>query len=428
MSDNLPEVSKSITEEALWDSLPHEILTHVFLRLPIKSIITCTSVSKTWKSLIQNPSFISTHLLHSSNNTNLLLFRLCPKPLVKAVRQLKRIGDEKEVYALHWDDNTNFHQYTTFDDFPFHGQSGTGVFRVVGTCNGLICLADDLNTYAYNFILWNPCVKKYVQLPTPNFSFRTTGPYTAAVGFGFDSKTNDYKVVRFVTPEDDDFDEGKSTPKVEVYSLATGKWRVVTAQCPKCAVRDTMLVYLRLQAFVNGALHLVCYKTTPEIRFLHFVLVFDLEDEVFREIPLPKHSDMFYWKWVSIMAFGNSIALLEPGYVLHTLDIWVLKNYADASSWTKIVSLDAQAPPQDIPRPFHGFYRKKIPCAKAFRKSGEVILETYKKRLVSRNLETQEVKDLGITGSKFSFVDPYVESLVLLDKPDLAVTNYGKVR
>uniref|UniRef100_A0A7N2L4G2 F-box associated beta-propeller type 1 domain-containing protein n=1 Tax=Quercus lobata TaxID=97700 RepID=A0A7N2L4G2_QUELO len=177
-------------------------------------------------------------------------------------------------------------------------------------------------------------------------------------------------VVRFVTPEDGDFEEGKSTPKVEIYSLATGKWRVVTAQCPKCAVRDTMLVCLRLQAFVNGALHLVCYKTTQEIRFLYFVLVFDLEDEVFREIPLPKHSDMLYWEWVSIMAFGNSIALLEPGYAFHTLDLWVLKNYADASSWTKIISLNAQAPPQDISRPFH--YREKIPCAKAFRKSGEV--------------------------------------------------------
>ncbi|XP_030929412.1 F-box/LRR-repeat protein At2g43260-like [Quercus lobata] len=338
--------------DAIWDSLPHEILTHVFLRLPIKSIITCTSVSKTWKSLIQNSSFISTHLLHSSNNNNLHLFRLCPKPLAKAVKQLKRIGDEKEVYALHWDDNTNFHQYTSFDDFPFHGQSATGVFRVV---------------------VWNPCVKKYVKLPTPNFSFMTTGPYTAVVGFGFDSKTNDYKVVRYVTPE---YNVGLPMP--------TGfcQW-----------------------GFAFG---------------LYFVLVFDLEDEVFREIPLPKHSDLLYWRWVSIMAFGNSIALLEPGYVLHTLDMWVLKNYADASSWTKIISLNAQV---DISRPFH--YREKIPCAKAFRKSGEVILETYKKkkkRLVSRNLETQEVKDLGITGSKYSFVDPYVESLVLLDKPDLAVT------
>ncbi|KAM3696594.1 hypothetical protein ACB098_06G052100 [Castanea mollissima] len=421
MSDNLPEVSKSLIEEAMWASLPPELLPHILIRLPVKSIIKFTSVCKTWKSLIQNPSFISTHLLHSSNNNNsLLLFRLCPKPLAKAVKQRKRIGDAKEVYALRWDDNANFHQHTTFDDFPFHGESATGVFRVVGTCNGLICLADDLYTYAYNFILWNPCVQKHVRLPQPNFSFMTTGPYTAAVGFGFDSKTNDYKVVRFVTPEYGDFKKGESPPKVEVYSLATGKWRVVTAHCPKCSVRDTLLACLRLQAFVNGALHLVCYKRTQEIRFLYFVLVFDLEDEVFREIPLPKHSDMLYWRWVSIMAFGNSIALLEPGYANHTLDIWVLKNYADASSWTKIISLNAQAPPQDISMPFH--YREKIPNAKAFRKSGEVILETYKKRLLSQNLETQEVKDLGVTGSKYSFVDPYVESLVLLDKPDLAIT------
>ena len=177
MSDNLAEVSKSITEEAMWDSLPHEILTHVFLRLPIKSIITCTSVSKTWKSLFHFQ--FSTHLLHFSNNNNLLLFRLCPKPLAKAVKQLKRIGDEKEAYALHWDDNTNFHQYTSFDDFPFHGESATG-----------------------------------------------------------------------------------------------------------------------------------------ELKKSDFSTVFDLEDEVFREIPLTKHSAMLYWRWVSIMVFGNSIALLEPRYAL----------------------------------------------------------------------------------------------------------------
>ena len=123
--------------------------------------------------------------------------------------------------------------------------------------------------------------------------------------------------------------------------------------------------------------------------FSTFVLVFDLEDEVFREIPLPKHSDTFYWKRVSILAYENSIAVIEPGYSFDTLDIWVLKNYADASSWTKIISLDAQAAPHDISRPPSGFYR-------AFRKSGEAILETYKKWLVSRNLETQEVKDLSI--------------------------------
>nr|POE52726.1 f-box/kelch-repeat protein [Quercus suber] len=173
-------------------------------------------------------------------------------------------------------------------------------------------------------------------------------------------------------------DEGESPPEVEVkvYSLATGKWRKATAEHPKYAVHDTIIVNLRLKAFINGALHLVCYKTTPENKFLYFVLVFDLEDEVFREIPLPKHLDMLFWKWVSIMAFGNSIAVFKTGYSINTPDIWVLKNYSNASSWTKIVNLDAQAPLQ---RPPSCFYRVKTPSLKAFRKSGEAILQTHKK-------------------------------------------------
>ncbi|KAL0009379.1 hypothetical protein SO802_010881 [Lithocarpus litseifolius] len=36
--------------------------------------------------------------------------------------------------------------------------------------------------------------------------------------------------------------------------------------------------------------------------------------------------------------------------------------------------------------------------------------------LVLQNLETQEIKDLGIVGYKYTVADSYVESLVLLDK------------
>ena len=48
--------------EKRWGFLPDEILTHIFHCLLIKSIIVCTSVSKTWKSLIKNPTFISTFI------------------------------------------------------------------------------------------------------------------------------------------------------------------------------------------------------------------------------------------------------------------------------------------------------------------------------------------------------------------------------
>ena len=363
---------------SMLDSLPHEILTNVFVRLPIKSIVTCTAVCKTWKSLLQNPTFISNHLHHSNNNNKhpLLLFRHCLS--------------EKEHYVLHFD-KQDFNEYTRFDDFPFHGQSYEGIFLVVGTCNGLIFLADDLYGYR-KFFLWNPCVRKFVKLPKPNITCFSHDAYDASVGFGFDSKTDDYKVVRFVTLEEKG-QKGKSPPEVEVYSLSTGKWRMVTALPPIGAARGR-----EPEAFVNGALHWVALRKTGN-KFLNFVMVFDLRDEVFREIALPKLSDQNgdeYWVRVSISAYGNSLALFQRGFSIHCFGIWVMKDYADASSWTKIISWADEGLIEGIPR------SHCMPTAIGFRKSGEVILEMYGGYLGSRDLKTKEFKDLRIRGYAYT--------------------------
>ena len=86
-----------------------------------------------------------------------------------------------------------------------------------------------------------------------------------------------------------------------------------------------------------------------------------------------------------------------------------MKDYADAS-WTKIKTLPDAFLVEGIPR------SHCIP--KCFRKSGEVIVELYGGYLSSRDLKTKDFKDLRIRGYANTFVDSYVESLVLLDKPN----------
>ena len=54
------------------------------------------------------------------------------------------------------------------------------------------------------------------------------------------------------------------------------------------------------------------------------------------------------------------------------------------------------------------YYR---PSAKGFRKSGEVILKMNDTKFISRDLETQEIKDIGNAGYYHTYVDYYVESL-----------------
>ena len=234
-------------------------------------------------------------------------------------------------------------------------------------------------------------------------SFNTHGSFYASTGFGFDAQTNDYKVVRFVTLHN----AGRireSSPEVEVYSLAIGEWRMVTALAPICGVlgRDT-------QAFINGALHWIALKKVTNSKFINFVMVFDLGDEVFREMELPKLSDEDgYREQKAISAYGNSLALFDD--TDRALNIWVMKEYDDASSWTKIFTYAFLEFGYHVPRPI------------AFRRSGEIILERLREQLVSCDLESQKIKDLGIAGYGYTFAGSYVESLVLLDKPNHAVT------
>ncbi|XP_030956399.1 F-box protein At3g07870-like [Quercus lobata] len=362
-----------------WGSLPDEILTNIFVFLPIKSIIICTSVSKAWKSLIKNSTFISTHLHHSlSKNQNLLFIGLCSES-----------ENQKEFYALHNEDDAYFTQHARFD-YPYNRK-----YSVVGTCNGLLLLSDDTNI---SFCLRNPCVGKLPKLPSHNITYATHGRFGASIGFGFYPKTKDYKVVRVVTLLGN-FDVGNTRPQVEIYTLSTGQWRMLrTDLATICA-----LIRTNPQTFINGALHWVAFRFSDN-NIHNFVLVFDLGEEVFHEILLPDFRGHRGLISGTISVYRNSIAFFQKGNDF--LHISLMKEYGVVSSWAQVFS---------SPLDFFGA-SDSIQRALGFRRNGEVILKLDGGRLISLDLETREIKDLRIMGYKKTIVDYYVESLVLLDQ------------
>ncbi|XP_050245785.1 F-box protein CPR1-like isoform X1 [Quercus robur] len=376
-----------------WESLPDEILTNIFVFLPIKSIIICTSVSKAWKSLIKNPTFISTHLHHSLNkNQNLLFISL-------------RSENQKEFYALHNEDDADLTQHARFD-YPFHAPDPHNKkCIVVGSCNGLLFLSNFFRAAPNNgFYLWNPCVGKLLKLPSPNVTYATHGAFRGSSGFGFDPKTKDYKVVSVVTLLEN-FDLGKTRPQVEIYTLSTGQWRMLrTGLAPIC-----VLLRSGPQTFINGALHWVAFRVSDN-NLHNFVLVFDLGEEDFHEILLPEfpgHVGLNRLMSGSVSVYRNSIAFFrQDNDFLH---MWAMKEYGVVSSWTKVFRL----PLSNLD--FFGA-SDSIQRALGFRRNGEVILKLDGGRLISLDLETGEFKDLRIMGYKKTIVDYHVESLVLLDK------------
>ena len=63
---------------------------------------------------------------------------------------------------------------------------------------------------------------------------------------------------------------------------------------------------------------------------------------------------------LSIPVYRNCLALIQEEHSIHSLNLWVMKEYAVVSSWTKVLTFDNQG--------------DNIPRAIGFKKSGEVLL------------------------------------------------------
>ncbi|KAB2616825.1 F-box protein CPR30-like [Pyrus ussuriensis x Pyrus communis] len=225
-------------------NLPEEIIHDILSRLPPKSLIRCTMVCKAWRSTKKQSQ----------------LYSLPPQPAILCNSVNVQLDEPREKHCnLHYD-NHAFDEYCKLE-FPIVPKMNK-YLRVVGVCNGLVCLAVDNDCLGYTFMLCNPSIRKTVTLPKPHLSFDTIGPYDACIGFGFDAVTNDYKVVRLITEQSEE-----PNTFYEVYSLAGGSWSDPCSFEHVCEVTDPR----KPQAFVNGAIHFEAfYRSTNGGLMVHF--------------------------------------------------------------------------------------------------------------------------------------------------------------
>ncbi|KAK9284814.1 hypothetical protein L1049_023991 [Liquidambar formosana] len=108
--------------------LPHEVFLEILLRLPLKTLVQCTSVCKSWSSTITNPSFITTHLNRSTasntnSNTDLLLLRQFSK------------NQEKERYSLRLDNETSMSALNSnFRSRPYQNTTSESWVHLMACC------------------------------------------------------------------------------------------------------------------------------------------------------------------------------------------------------------------------------------------------------------------------------------------------------
>lgn len=207
-------------------------------------------------------------------------------------------------------------------------------FKIVGSCNGLLCLCVSNNWYPRNnhyIYLWNPATKQSKLIPPPNLRDKIM---SEALGFGFDPVGNDYKIVRIVF-----FMSDKPKPRsTEVYSANTGVWQEVKPDFPEDGdsfinVPEDFPEDDRFDVCVNGLLCCVGY---------YGMMAFNLNIEVFTVgIELPTGcSDACFSN------FNDTIAVItsrndDRNHTLWTLDDEAcLRGDGLEASWTVMLTVN----------------------------------------------------------------------------------------
>ncbi|KAK4439432.1 F-box protein CPR1 [Sesamum alatum] len=359
-------------------NLPPEIVTDILSRLPVKALRRFRCVSKPWRSLIDSKDFVKLHL-HQSTKTNSNRCLLVEDTLLDA-------------FAVDLDS----FERLDLGDPPLHDHG------MANSCNGLVLAVSDTP------LLWNPSTRKFKELPpTPLDPPGDVKVYVNELyGFGYDSKSDDYKVVR-VTEVGDGPDGEYLYSETKIYSLKSNSWKRVS-DYPHILPSGKRVwgVYL------NDALHTV----VKHCHHCESIMAFDLGTAEHHELPRPDLTGENVGV-ASVEVMGGYLTALVPRN-MNRSEIWVMKEYGVKESWTKLLCF---APP--MPEP----YMNLTPLA--YSNNGDEVLLNYDGRcLPAYSLRKQAVRIVDLPGlvppfynvacfATSFYAEVYVGSLVSLDSP-----------
>ncbi|XP_026379934.1 F-box protein CPR1-like isoform X2 [Papaver somniferum] len=310
--------------------LPEEIQAEIFLKLPVKSILSCKCVCKLWFNLISSPKFINDHLnlsIQNKNNHKLMFVdkeSVTGKPLMYSI-DYASITSTPDLSCEYLGEKA------VLMDYPFEYKKGMKI-SILGARNGLICFGISVDTKT-SICTWNPTTREYRKIHHSNF--HNDPKVYCDAGFGYDSKTGDYKMVTIADSKTSDYCE------VEVYTFGLHLSKTIHTFPHKYPIYVSSHV-----VFLNGALHWIsCNMSKQDI--YHGILTFDISNEKLMYVPLPEKcilhpedSKTGLYKAMGVLGDCLSLVLVDA----KTVEVWVMQDYGVRESWTKRFTTTTQEP------------------------------------------------------------------------------------
>ena len=304
--------------------LHSEIMENILLRLPVKSLLRSKCVCKEWFNIISRPQFAKSHLRHPQTQARI---GLC-------IIDYGDNTDDKVVGYLHstteYDDNGELLDPHRFDDIEETLNLNSP--KILDSCDGLFCFVGGY----HKIVLWNPSTRQHNQLPpNPNLSDNDFSPYREwesprgiekienYYGFGYDSFSDDYKIVGVFVPDHD------SNIRIDVFSLKSYSWRRILQKdydADSYVENENGVVF-------HGAAHWIASSSSPSSSKYDrhpIILAFDFEKEQFKEMKIPVNTIVR----ARLQVIEERLCLYD--HYQDEIEKWVMEEYGVESSWIKL--------------------------------------------------------------------------------------------
>ncbi|KAJ4883423.1 F-box protein DOR [Raphanus sativus] len=362
-------------------TIPDDLISEIFLRLPVKCIARCRCLSKLWASIINRQDFTDRYLKISSTRPRLLfVFHESRKVFFFSAPQNQE------------DDNSSPTTSSYHMSFP--------VDYVEGICSpisGLVCVNNKQilkgrRTPVIVSTICNPSTGQSFTLP--RMKTRKKKP-DARSFFGYDPVEKQYKVLSMTFADD--------ATEHQVLTLQTGKlsWRMIECGVPHHPGSNSNSVC------INGVLY---YKT---LYGEHIIASFDVRSEKFSFIKVKGPFIHALYPTTVLINFNGKLASISPsGYYLFSkestsLEMWVLDDI-EKEEWSKHI--------YKLPPTWGKVVGDAIlPCSKVTA-SNEIVLSEYRLRspfyVFFYSLERGTIRRVEIQGMEaftHSKVYPFVD-------------------
>ncbi|PIA40599.1 hypothetical protein AQUCO_02500361v1 [Aquilegia coerulea] len=300
------KMKKKDKTETIFTELPYHLIKEDILsRLPLISAFEFRYVCKTWQGLnfINDLRFSKLHYDYQAHQqhstTSLILFT----------------GISKLCFIPDYNNNCN---QVIFLNKLAKSQYWLPSFKVIGSCNGFICLVDLSVDY---ILVCNPLIGD--EFKVPGYASNTNRD---SFGFGYDLEHKLYKIVlmRYISDV-----QGY---RVYIHTLGTNGWRSIGK------VKD---IFLRSSAvLLNGCLHWLgifhnsnIFDKSKEVHIINICLA----DEEIRGLSVPsldweKDRNVYH-----LGELGGHLVLVDNSNRWpEDVHVWVLRNYDLPGSWDAI--------------------------------------------------------------------------------------------